>query len=97
MHIIKLFWTCVFPISLTACASPPIQPVTVVVGNNAIQVMGVSVNTADELRVLLAEKKISRIELRTEPDTDYETIGRVIYGMSRNKVKIEAINGEVLK
>lgn len=97
VHITKLVLTCLLLTLLDACASSPTQPVTVVVGNDAIQVLGLSVKTADELKKILAEKKISRIDLRTEPDTHYETIGRVIYGVTRDNIKIETLNGMVPK
>lgn len=97
MRFIKLVLTCVLLMPLMACVSSPMQPVTVVVNNDGIHVLGTSVKMVDDLAKLLAEKNISRIVIRAEPDNDYEAIGKVIYGMSRNKVKIEAINGMALK
>lgn len=97
MRITPLVSTCMLLMSLTACASSPPQPASVVVGNERIQVLGASVKTVDELAKLLAEKKISRIALRTEPGTDYEKIGKVIYGATRNGVEIESVNGMTIK
>jgi biopolymer transport protein ExbD len=83
--------------SLTACASPPIQPVSVLVNKDGMHVLGTTVKTVDELEKLLVEKKINRIVVRTEPENDYDAIGKIIFRMSRNNVQIEAINGMALK
>lgn len=97
MHNIKLVRTFVLLVSLTACASVPIQPVTVLANSDGMHVLGATVKTVDELEKILVAKKITRIVVRTEPENDYEAIGRIIYRMNRNTVKIEAINGIVLK
>ena len=85
-----------FSASLVACANTPMRPVSVVVGKDDIQVSGSSVKTVDELIKLLAAKKIASIDLYNEAGSDYERIGKVIYSMSRNGVKVEKINGEAV-
>ena len=84
-------------VSLAACASAPTRPVSVVIGKDDIQVLGSSVKTVDELIKLLAEKKIVSVDLHNEVGSDYERVGKVIYAMSRHGVKIESIDGQVVR
>jgi hypothetical protein len=83
----------VFSVGLTACVSPPAEPVMVFIGKSEIQASGRNFNTADELLTFLSEQKIQRIRLRTEEGADYKEIGKVIYSTSRKGLKIESING----
>jgi len=83
-------------------AGPASAPATlVVVGAQVIEVLGVRLETADELLDFLAARQIARIELKTvrddEPDDGrpfYERIGKIIYSSTRFGIDIVRIDGK---
>lgn len=82
-------------------AGPASAPATlVVVGAEAIEVLGARLDTADELLDFLAARQIERIELKTvrgdEPDGGqpfYEKIGKIIYSSTRRGIDIVRVDG----
>lgn len=52
------------------------------------RVLGQECATPGELFALLAENKVTAVELRPGPSTDYEAIGKAIYGLHRIGVKL---------
>jgi hypothetical protein len=97
MRVTKFLLSLAVSVLLIACAGTSTRPVSVVVGQDDFQVLGNSAKTVDELMRLLAEKKVTSIDLHNAAGNNYERIGRVVYGMARHGVKIEAIDGQATK
>lgn len=57
----------------------------------AMTLDGVAVATLPALLDLLADRRIAAVLLQPAPDTGYERIGQVIYGLTRAGIAIEAI------
>lgn len=80
--------------SISTAADLPAEPTLVVIGKDKIQALGTSVQTPDELVKLLAQQKVERVKLRpadAEVGKDYERIGKVVYSLSRNGIKLDSI------
>ena len=79
----------------------PAPATLVIVGAEAIEVLGTRLNSVDELWQFLVEHKIERIDLKTMRDDEedsgrpfYERIGKIIYGATRIGIEIERIDGK---